>query len=124
MPFKKNTDGSIDPNINRDGRRPKKDKKTPRQIRNSELESLLRKIKPHVSKSIMTAVGIMDRVEDVSDASKLKAATIILDLYKDTVIKLYDGQDGETDEDLEEVEANKPFQVFSFDTEKKEDQSE
>jgi len=119
MPFIKG-----DPNINRDGRRPKKDKKTPRQIRNSELESLLRKIKPHVSKSIMTAVGIMDRVEDVSDASKLKAATIILDLYKDTVIKLYDGQDVETDEDLEEVEANKPFQVFSFDTEKKEDQSE
>lgn len=115
MPFVKG-----DPNINRDGRRPKKDKKSPRQIRNGELESLLRKIKPHVSKSIMTAVNIMDRVEDTTDASKLKAATIILDLYKETVIKLYDGQEPDTDEDLEEVDSNKPFQVFSFDTEKKE----
>ena len=99
MPFVKG-----DPNINRDGRRPKKDKKTPRQIRNSELESLLRKIKPHVSKSIMTAVNIMDRSEDTTDASKLKAATIILDLYKETVVKLYDGHDPDEDENLEELD--------------------
>lgn len=105
MPFKKNTDGVIDPNINREGRKPRRDKKTPRQIRNGELESLLRKIKPHVSKSIMTAVNIMDKApEDTTDASKLKAATIILDLYKDTVIKLYDGEEPDTDGDLEEVD--------------------
>lgn len=104
MPFKKNTDGSIDPNINRDGRKPKRDKKTPRQIRNSELESLLRKIKPHVSKSVMVAVKIMEKEEDVTDASKLKAATIILDLYKNTVQSLYDGHDPDEDENLEELD--------------------
>lgn len=104
MPFKKNTDGGIDPNINRDGRKPKRDKKTPRQIRNSELESLLRKIKPHVSKSVMVAVKIMEKEEDVTDASKLKAATIILDLYKNTVQSLYDGHDPDEDENLEELD--------------------
>ena len=117
MPFKKASEngGVVDKNINTAGRKSKKDKKSPRQLRNSELENLLRKIKPHVSKSVMVAVKIMDKEEDVTDASKLKAATIILDLYKNTVQSLYDGAEPDEDENLEELNSAPVFSLTVVD---------
>lgn len=113
MPFKSREElgGQLDPKINREGRIPKKGEKPSRKKqRNRELESLLRKLKPNVSKSIMVAVKIMDREQDVTDTSKLKAATIILDLYKSTVLEL--GKEQEDDDFDEEEQA--PATVFSL----------
>ena len=114
MPFIKN-----DPNINREGRiRPKTELK-PSEIRSQELLSLLRKIKPHMSKAIMTAAEIMNK-EEAAEASRLRACTILLDAYRDLLQDVYD----DDSQDVEEIqESAKPaFSLRMIDTagEKKE----
>lgn len=90
MAFKKG-----DPNINRAGRptRPKDNKVlTNREVKDTELLMLLRKIKPHVSQSILKAAQIM-RNDAALHKDQLKAATILLDAYKSTMLELYEQED-------------------------------
>lgn len=92
MAFKpKLADGTIDPNINVNGRPAKGQEKplTNRQIREREFLSLLRKLKPLVAQSIATACKIMGN-EEASDANRLKAATIILEEWKSSLSHAYD----------------------------------
>lgn len=103
MPFVKG-----DKNINRQGRIKKL--KNPRDIRNAELLSILRKVKPHVSKAIMTAADIMGD-NRAPTASKLKAAQLLLASYRDLVIDLYDGE--EPEEGIEEIQEQSGH-VFSL----------
>ena len=100
-----------DPRINRKGRIKKL--KNPRDIRNAELLNVLRKIKPHVSKAIVTAADIMQDAR-APTASKLKAAQLLLANYRDLVLDLYDGE--EPEEGIEEIQeqSTEPAKVFSL----------
>jgi hypothetical protein len=111
MVFKATIDGNRDPNINRKGRIKKL--KNPRDIRNAELLNVLRKIKPHVSKAIVTAADIMQDAR-APTASKLKAAQLLLANYRDLVLDLYDGE--EPEEGIEEIQeqSTEPAKVFSL----------
>ena len=108
MPFKKD-----DPNINRSGRISKKDsnKISRRQQKLLELESLLRKLKPHVSKAIVTAAEIMGN-SNTTETSKLKACTIILDAYKSVAVEL--GKDNTDDDELVDASNTEAAPVFSL----------
>lgn len=111
MVFKKRSElnGEIDSRINVKGTiRPAKEKSR-RQIKEQELLSLLRKIKPHIADSVMTASKIMKR-EDSADASKLKSAALLISLYKELLKDAYEG--GDEDADGTEVQPNSP--VFSL----------
>ena len=77
--------------INRQGR-PRQEKMTRRQVKDQELLSILRKIKPHLSESIMTAASIMKN-EQAMDSSRLKAAVILLNAYKEIVSDVYNGEE-------------------------------
>jgi hypothetical protein len=107
MAFKKTVNGEYDPRINLGGR-PKTDGKplTNRQIRERDFLSFLRKIKPHVAVAIATACKIMQK-EDATDANKLKAATIILAEYKQSLEATYN-QDYDNEEGEEVNPVNKP----------------
>lgn len=97
--------GQVDPNINTKGRIKSADKLTNRQLRERELLSLLRKLKPHVSDSIMTAADIMNNKE-ASHQNKLKAAVILLDNYQKMVMELYDSDyDEEEGEEVQQSSA-------------------
>lgn len=108
--------GEIDPRINTKGnpdfgkKKYMPEKPTNRFLRERELMGLLRKLKPHVADSIMAAVKIMKN-QEAADANKLKAATIILQQYKDTMLEVYD-------KDYDEAEAEEIQQdnspVFSL----------
>ncbi len=110
MVFKKKSElnGQIDPNINTKGSIKPNREKSRREIKNQELLSLLRKIKPHLSESIMTAATIMKNKE-AGAANQLKAAVILLNAYKELVGDAYSGDD---DGAGEEVQPNTP--VFSL----------
>lgn len=110
--FKTRTEnnGEIDENINVKGQFRKPIRLTNRQIREKELLSLLRKIKPHVSDAIMTAVDIMKN-EEAAHQSQLKAAVVLLDNYKDLVGDLYD-KDYDEEAGDEANQSNAP--VFSL----------
>lgn len=83
-------------------------KRTNRALREQELLMLLRKIKPHVSESIMTAARIMKN-QEAAHTSQLKAATILLDAYKQMVNELYNGEDDAPAEEVQKTGA-----VFSL----------
>lgn len=107
---KQELDGEIDPKINTLGRIKAASKMTNRELRERELLSLLRKIKPLVADSINTAVKIMKN-NDASDQNKLKAAVIILDNYKQMVSDVY--SDKYDEDEAEEIQQpNAP--VFSL----------
>lgn len=101
--------GVVDPAINKLGRIRGVKEKSRRAIRSGELLSLIRKIKPHLSESIMTAASIM-RNSEAAHANQLKAAVILLNAYKELVNDLYAG--GDEDEEGVEVQSNTP--VFSL----------
>lgn len=107
MVFKKRSElnGELDANINVSGRIKPNREKSRREIKNQELLSLLRKIKPHLSESIMTAATIMKNKE-AGAANQLKAAVILLNAYKELVGDAYSGDDDETGE---EVQPNQPM---------------
>jgi hypothetical protein len=108
-----------DPNINRSGRptvaeKIIKDREagkavSRRALMDRELLLLLRKLRPHVADSVLTAAGIMQN-EEASHQNKLKASTIILDAYRKLVIDVYGT---EVDEDPEEIQQNNA-PVFSL----------
>lgn len=102
--------GHRDPRINERGRGKSNRKRTRREIKENELLSILRKIKPHLSDSITTAAKIMKN-DVASDANKLKAAVILLNAYKEIVGDVYNGEDRE-DEEGTEVQESAP--VFSL----------
>ena len=106
---KKELNGQLDPNINAAGRIKANKEKSRREIRDQELLGLLRKIKPHLSESIMTAANIM-RNKEAPALTQLKAAVVLLNAYKELINDAYDGTDKE--EKGEEVQPNTP--VFSF----------
>lgn len=102
---KKELNGALDPNINMAGRIKGNKEKSRREIREQELLSLLRKIKPHLSESIMTAATIMKNKE-AGPGNQLKAAVILLNAYKELVNDAYNGEDKE--EEGTEVQPNQP----------------
>ena len=97
--------GVVDPAINKLGRIRGVKEKSRREIRTGELLSLIRKIKPHLSESIMTAATIM-KDKTAAHANQLKAAVILLNAYKELVNDLYAG--GDEDEEGVEVQSNTP----------------
>jgi hypothetical protein len=114
MVFKvKQADGTIDPRININGRAPKPDTPiTNIQVRNRELISLLRKVKPLLSVSIKTAFEIVQD-EDSKDVDRLKASALIIGLYKDLVKDVYD-KDYDEKEVEEEIQPVNKAPIFSL----------
>jgi len=110
MVFKarKDNNGEVDENINRSGRIKGSAEMSRRSLKERELISLLRKIKPHMSDSIMTAARIMKNDES-NDANKLKASALLISVYKELLKDAYDG-----DEEAEgtEIQSNTP--IFSL----------
>lgn len=102
--------GFRDPRISETGRPKLTRKRTRREIRENELMSILRKIKPHLSDSIMTAAKIMKN-DVATDGNKLKAAVILLNAYREIVGDVYNGEDRD-DEEGNEVQESAP--VFSL----------
>jgi hypothetical protein len=107
MVFKKTIDngGVPDSRINRLGTIKPNREKTRREIKEQELLSLLRKIKPHIADSVMTASRIMKR-DDANDSNKLKSAALLISLYKDLLKDAYEG--GDEDSEGTEVQPNAP----------------
>jgi len=107
MVFKRREEngGEVDPNINTKGRI-----KPTRMLTNNEMMTLLRKFRPHVAKAVMTAVNVMGK-EDLAETTKLKAAVIILDNYKQLVGTVYDK---DYDEDEGEAISEQSQPVFSL----------
>lgn len=66
-----------------------KDKKSNKILRGEELLNLVRKLKPHLSRAVMTAAKILDD-ENSSESGKLRAAALIIATYKDLVKDVYD----------------------------------
>jgi hypothetical protein len=112
MPFmpKSALGGERDPNINMQGRIKSAKSMTNRQLRERELLTLLRKLKPHVADAIMAAVKIMGNAE-AADNNKLKAATIILDQYKDVMTKVYDKDYDDEDGEAAQENSNALFSL-------------
>lgn len=112
MVFKKRAEtGEIDPRINTAGRIKSDKVVTKRSIRDRELLGLLRKIKPHLSESIMTAASIMKNKE-ASHMNQLRAATVLLQAYRELVNDAYNGEDPE--EEGTEVQPQPTGPVFSL----------
>lgn len=95
--------------------RPKKqsllEKPTNRQLKERELITLLRKIKPQIAEAILTAAEIMKNNE-ASHQNQLKAATILLDNYRRLVLDVYDGEEVADKEGTEIQQHNAP--IFSL----------
>ena len=112
MVFKRREEngGELDPNINTRGRIKPARMLTNKEIRHNEMMTLLRKFRPHVAKAVMTAVNVMGK-EDLAETTKLKAAVIILDNYKQLVGTVYDK---DYDEDEGEAISEQSQPVFSL----------
>lgn len=108
MVFKRKSElnGEIDPNINTKGKIKPNREKSRREIKEQELLSLLRKIKPHIADSVMTASRIMKNNES-ADANKLKSAALLISLYKELLKDAYEG--GDEDASGTEVQPNAPL---------------
>lgn len=87
-------------------------RKTNRDVKDAELLMVLRKIRPHVAESILTAAHIM-KSEHAKEENKLRAATLILDHYKKLVIDLYGQDDIDDETEPTEVQPNNA-PVFSL----------
>lgn len=86
------------------------DKLSKRDLKDREFLMILRKIRPHIADSIVTAANIMKN-EKAADQNKLKAAAMLLEQYRKLVIDMYDGED--QDEEGDEIQQqNAP--VFSL----------
>jgi len=88
-----------------------KEKKTNRELRQEELLSLVRKFKPLQTKAIQAAVKVIDNAES-NDASKLRAAALLIETHRALLKDLYDYR---YDEDVaEEITQDPPAPVFSL----------
>lgn len=121
MVFKarKDNNGEIDSAINVQGRIRGIKEKSRREIRDQSLLSLLRKVSPHLSESIMTAATIM-RNKESGAGNQLKAAVILLNAYKELVNDLYTG--GNEEDEGVEIQTNTPtFSLRIINDEKPQD---
>jgi len=96
--------GKVDENINKLGRVKGASEMSRRALKDRELISLLRKIKPHMAESIMTAAKIM-KSDAAADANKLKASALLISVYKEL---LKDAYDGDEEADGVEIQSNTP----------------
>lgn len=92
--------GELDPKINTKGRSKSETKTTRRSVKDKEFLGILRKLKPHLSDSIITASKIM-RSDSAKDADRLKACIILMNAYKEFTEEVY-GK--ESEDDVEEVQ--------------------
>lgn len=77
-------------------------KRTNREIRQDELMTLLRKLKPIQSKAIQSAVKVLDSSE-AADANKLKASALIIQTYRQLLLDTFDYRyDDEGSEEVQE----------------------
>jgi hypothetical protein len=104
-----------DKNINREGRIEGKQKFTAKELKQKEVMSLLRKLKPLMSKSVNTAAKIIDS-EGATESGKLRAATVLLGFYKDLLKEAYDHDIKLEDviSDPQEIDTSKNAPVFSL----------
>lgn len=112
MVFKKREEngGKVDENINLAGRIKGEKDLTKRAIRDRELLSLVRKLRPHLVDGVSTVTKIM-RNEQSTDQNRLKASALILQTYRQLVDDLYD-VDSEQEEGVEIQPQNTP--IFSL----------
>jgi len=117
MPFvsKENNGGVPDSNINRNGRPkdPEKKKITRRSMKDKELIQLVRKLRPHVSQAIMTAVKIMGD-EEASHTNQLKAAAFLFVQHANLISEAYGGEENPEEVDPDEVQPQNNTPVFSL----------
>jgi type I site-specific restriction endonuclease len=108
MAFHKTKDGVRDSRINALGRIKREDKPTNRELKDRYLVELLRKLRPLQAQSISQVSKILNNNE-ATDPNKLKAAAMLLTLYKELVQSAY-GKDEEPDEESTEAiqETNRP----------------
>lgn len=110
-----------DKNINRKGVIPKEDrnKYTAKELKQKEVMSLLRKLKPLMSKSIGVASNIIDD-KDATESGKLRSAALLLGFYKDLLKEAYDQEiktepsSGEGESSAEGIDTSKNAPVFSL----------
>lgn len=101
MPFKKGQSG------NPLGRIPKQEKLTAKQIKDKELSSLLRKLKPIQAKAIQAAAKIIDN-EDSTENAILKASALIISTYIKLVDEVYGDGDYEEGNEPKEIQESAP----------------
>lgn len=104
--------GQLDPDINALGRIKPTKALTKREIKDRELLSLARKVKPLMAEAIGVSAKVM-RDEKASHASQLKASALLLTIYQQLVRDLYDGKD-DTDEDQVSPEIQEQKPIFSL----------
>ena len=103
--------------INTAGRKKKtdedrnKEKKSNRVLRQEELLSLVRKFKPLQTKAIQAASKILDNNES-NDASKLRAAALLIETHRALLKDLYDYRYDE--EPAEAITEDPPAPKFSL----------
>ena len=103
--------------INTAGRKKKtdedrnKEKKSNRVLRQEELLNLVRKFKPIQTKAIQAAVKILDNNES-NDASKLRAAALLIETHRALLKDLYDYRYDE--EPAEAITEDPPMPKFSL----------
>ena len=101
--------GSIN-TAGRPKRDPEAERKTNREIKADLLLQLCRKLRPHLTKAVGTAVEIMGD-QEANDQNRLKASALIIATYKDLVKDVY-----AHDDDLgEEMQEQQLAAVYSFD---------
>lgn len=84
-------------------------KKSNKEMRFNELMKLTRKLKPHLSKAIITASQILEDSE-ARHQDQLKASALIIQTYRDLVKDLYDYR-YDNEEAQEEVQGNTLFSL-------------
>lgn len=113
MAFKsrKENGGQLDPNINAAGRLKSDKRKTKRSVMDAELMSLLRKVRPLYSESIMAIIETI-RNKETSDVNKLRAAFKIVDLNRDLVKDI--GLDDDSEAEGQETQPQESAPIFSL----------
>ena len=89
---------------------------TNRSLREKHLLELLRKFKPLQTKAIQTAVKILDNAE-AADANKLKAAGMVVSIYKDLIKEVYAKDYDEEEAEDSQVDNSPVFSLRMLPTE-------
>ena len=101
--------GQLDPDINALGRIKPTKALTKREIKDRELLSLARKVKPLMAEAIGVSAKVM-RDEKASHASQLKASALLLTIYQQLVRDIYEGkEEDEEGQSHQEIQEQKPL---------------